>query len=108
MKTDRIQWIKGFAFCDSAPAGIGSLQTDEKWMSSHCRSAGRPSGSGRIESRYIGGHKNGCIKIRFRGGEPLKHRGIPMKYNAVSTFKLYCIDEINKIISQLSSIGGDY
>jgi hypothetical protein len=36
------------------------------------------------------------------------HRGIPMKYNAVSTFKLYCIAEIDKTIFQLSSIGGDY
>jgi len=108
MKKDSIQCINRFAFCDSDPAGIGSLQTDEKWMSSHCRSAGRPLCSGRIESRYSGGHKNGCIKIRFRGGEPLKHRGIPMKYNAVSTFKLYCIDETNKMIFQLSSIGGDY
>jgi len=99
MKIDRIQWIKGFAFTfsDSATAGIGSLQADEKWMSSHYRSAGRPLWSGRIESRYNGGHKNGRIKMRFRGGEPLKHRGIPMKYNAVSTFKLYCIDETSKI-----------
>jgi len=106
MKKDSSQCINRFAFCDSA-LGKGA-NADEELHRSHCRRAGRPICSGRTESRYSGGHKNGCIKIRFRGGEPLKHRGIPMKYNAVSTFKLYCIDEQNKIIFQLSSIGGDY
>jgi len=97
MKTDRIQWIKGFAFCDSALGqGPGA---EEGLHRRHCRSAGRPCSGENREIRICGGHKNGSIKIRFRGGEPLKHRGIPMKYNAVSTFKLYCIDETSKLAS---------
>jgi hypothetical protein len=87
------------SFCDS-PAGKGALQADENGID-YYQNAGRPSGSGRIENNNSGGHRDEEIKIRFRGGEPLKHRGIPMKYNAVSTFKLYCIDETSKIMFQL-------
>jgi hypothetical protein len=71
-----LQGIKNF--CDSAPAGIGSLLADEKWVSSHCRRVGGPFCSGRIESRYCGVHRDEEIKIRFRGGEPLNQKGLEM------------------------------
>jgi len=70
MKTDRIQWINRFAFCDSAPAGIGSLQPEEELHRSHCRRAGRPLCSWRIESRHSGGYRNKEIKIRIGGQTP--------------------------------------
>jgi len=70
MERDRNQCIKTFAFSDSA-AGKGALP-EEKRMRSYCSRAGRPTCSWRIESRLSGGYKNGCIKIRSRGGEPLE------------------------------------
>jgi len=69
MKTDRIQWINRFAFCDSA-LGKGA-NADEELHRSHCRRAGRPICSGRIESRYCGGlNGNDEIKIRLGGQTP--------------------------------------
>jgi hypothetical protein len=107
MKTDRIQWIKGFAFTfsDSATVGIGSLQADEKWMSSHYRSAGRPICSGRIESRYNGGHKrheNMKRNEETRGGEPLNQlREMIMNKITLLVNKVIGVDLVNKIVSQL-------
>lgn len=69
MERDDIQTLKGFAFSDSAPAGRGSLQADESGID-HYQIAGRPSGSGRIESSISGGYKDEEIKMRIGGQTP--------------------------------------
>lgn len=109
MERNDYQGIKGFAFSDSAPAGIGSLLADEKWMSSYCSRAGRPICSGRIESRYIGGHKNEEIKL----GPAVEPAGagngvIRMDEIEFSALKLYGIDVDHKIVCQFSFDGGDF
>lgn len=104
MERDDIQTLKGFAFNDSAPAGIGSLPAEEKRMRSYCSRAGRPICSGRIESRYIGGHKNEEIKL----GPAVEPAGaesgvISMDGIVFSALKLYGIDVNHKIICQHST-----
>jgi hypothetical protein len=96
------------SFCDSAPAGIGSLQTDEKWMSSHCRRAGRPSAVERIESRCSGGHERyeNMREIRNPAVESCWELGDkPMRFIAFYIDKLYGIDIVNKINSMLCQEG---
>jgi len=104
MKTDRIQWINRFA-CDSAPAGIGSLQAEEELHRSYCRSAGRPLCSGRIESRYSGGHKrheNMKRSEETRAAQALNQlREMIMNKITLLVNKFIGIDLINKIVSQL-------
>lgn len=104
MKTDRIQWINRFA-CDSAPAGIGSLQAEEELHRSHCRSAGRPTCSGENrETKICGGHK-GCknmINEIFRAAQALNQlREMIMNKITLLVNKFIGIDLINKIVSQL-------
>lgn len=62
MERDDIQTLKGFASVIQS-AGRVSLQADESGID-HYQNAGRPSGSGRIESSNSGGHKDEEIKIR--------------------------------------------
>jgi len=100
------QEIKGFAFCDSAPAGIGSLQADEELHRSHCRSAGRPICIGENrEIRICGGHKrheNMKRNEETRGGEPLNQlREMIMNKITLLVNKVIGIDLTNKIVSQL-------
>ncbi len=102
MKTDRIQWIKGFAFCDSA-LGQGP-DAEEELHRSHCRSAGRPICSGENrKSSNSGGHKNEKIKlvpaVELAGAES---GVISMDGIVFSALKLYGIDVDHKIICQLS------
>jgi len=71
MERDNIQALKGFAFNDSAPAEIGSLPAEEKWMRSYCSRAGRPICSGENrKSSYSGGHSDEEIKMRIGGQTP--------------------------------------
>lgn len=103
MKTDRIQWIKGFAFCESALGqGPGA---EEELHRSHCRSAGRPICSGENrEIKICGGHK-GCknmINEIFRAAQALNQlREMIMDKITLLVNKVMGIDLINKIVSQL-------
>lgn len=103
MERDSNQCIKGFAFSDSAPAGIGSLPAEEKWMRSYCSRAGRPICSGRIESSNIGGYRDEemklCPAVEPAGAE---NGVINMDEIEFSALKLYGIDVNHKIICQLN------
>jgi hypothetical protein len=96
------QWIKRFAFCDSAQAGIGSLPADEELHRSHCRRVGGLICSGRIEDRNCGGHRDEEIKIRSQQWRAAGMEMFLMEKIALTTFKLYCIAEIDKTIFQFS------
>jgi hypothetical protein len=64
MMTLSYQWIKMFAFNDSAPVGSGSLPAEEKRMRICCSRAGRPiCSSENRENRIFGGHENERIKM---------------------------------------------
>jgi hypothetical protein len=106
MERDNSQCIKRFAFSDSA-AGKGALP-EEKWMRSCCRRAGRPTCSGRIESRHIGGQKKCEIMEEVKkssSGELLALEDKPMGYIAFYIDKLYGMDIVNKINSMLCHEG---
>lgn len=52
VKSIALSSLKGFAFCDPAPAGLGSLSAGEKLDRGHSTKAGRPI--------CCGGEKNSC------------------------------------------------
>ncbi|MDD2754421.1 MAG: hypothetical protein PHS80_02720 [Methanothrix sp.] len=98
MKKDSIQCINRFA-CDSALGqGPGA---DEGLHRSHCRSAGRPICSGRIESRYSGGlNGNRIMKIESmdQGWRAPGAERISIDLIVVPANKPYGIDSGHKII----------
>jgi hypothetical protein len=68
MERDDIQTLKGFASVIQS-AGRVSLQANESGID-YDQNAGRPSGSGRIESSNNGGHRDEEIKMRIGGQTP--------------------------------------
>jgi len=92
--------------CDSASAGLGSLQADEKMDRSHRAEAGRPGYCGGEKSKksISGGQKSYENMMRneeSRGSGPLGLSGMTMLHIASYIHKPFGIEVIRKVLSQL-------